>query len=333
MEIMKIDQPRKIESHPLKQTEIPIPMIGPKDILIKIRTCGVCHTDLHVVEGDLPMTTYPRIPGHEIIGIVKDIGPKVTMHTIGSRVGVAWLNSSCSNCKYCKTGKENLCSSAIFTGCTADGGFAEYIAVNEAYAYQIPSLYSDLHAAPLLCAGIIGYRSYKLSDIQPGQRLGLFGFGASAHIVLQIAQAMDCETYVFTRSPNHQSHARELGATWVGNPNQQPPKMLDSAITFAPVGEIVLRALNCVDKGGTLAINAVHLTDIPSFSYDQIYYERTLRSVAHTTREDAIEFLKFAEKTHILTEVNEYSLFEANEALEDLKYSRFSGAAVLRISK
>ncbi|RLI65749.1 MAG: alcohol dehydrogenase [Promethearchaeia archaeon] len=333
MKAMQVTSPKPIEEHPLQMIEKEIPALESNDILVKVRACGVCHTDLHVTEGDLSLCKYPVIPGHEIVGIVEKRGEKATIHEIGSRVGVAWLYSTCNSCPYCQQGKENLCNHSKFTGCSIDGGFAEYIAVNESYAYQLPEKYSDLNAAPLLCAGLIGYRSLKLSELKHGQRLGLFGFGASAHIVLQIAQAWNCETYVFTRSRNHQEHARSLGATWVGTPHDSPPYLLNSAITFAPVGEIVPIALRNLDKGGILAINAVHLSDIPSLPYESLYYERTIRSVAHTTRSDALEFFKIAEEIDIQTEIKEYPLSKANQALEDLKNSRFSGAAVLRVSE
>lgn len=333
MKAMQVVSPKLIAQHPLQLIEIEKPTLGPHEILIKIHTCGVCHTDLHVAEGDLSLCQYPVIPGHEIVGTVEKSGEQAKSHPIGSRVGVAWLYAACHTCSYCRNEKENLCDQAFFTGCSTNGGFAEYIAVNESYAYQLPEKYSDLHAAPLLCAGIIGYRSLKLSGLKPGQRLGLFGFGASAHIVIQIARAWDCNTYVFTRSKNHQAHARELGATWVGSPRDPSPQKLDAAITFAPVGEIVPLALSNLDKGGTLAINAVFLSDIPSFRYESLYQERTIRSVAHVTRADALEFFKIAADIPIQTKVKEFALEDANQALDDLKHSRFSGAAVLRISQ
>lgn len=332
MKAMQIYRQEKVEAHPLRLVEVPTPEIGDEEVLLRVHTCGVCHTDLHEIEGDLPLTQFPRIPGHEVIGRVERRGKKVSLHQVGDRVGVGWLHSTCQNCTFCNRRQENLCDTPQFTGYSVNGGYAEFMKVPQSFAYPIPSCFSNLEAAPLMCAGIIGYRSLKLSNIQPGQTLGLFGFGASAHIVIQIAQAWDCQTYVFTRSENHKQHARDLGATWVGTSKELPPKKLDNAITFAPVGSVVLDALRYLEKGGTVAINAIHLSDIPPISWGHLYYERIIRSVAHTTRQDAREFLAEAEKIGIQTEIHPYALTDANQALEAMKHSEINGAAVLEIS-
>jgi len=334
MKAMVLEKIGHIESNPLKYREIEQRDPGPGEIQVKIKTCGVCHTDLHEVEGDLHLPRVPIIVGHEIIGIVEKIGDNTenTTINIGDRVGIAWLYSTCGKCKYCFNGMENLCVNARFTGYDVNGGYAEVINVPVKFAYKIPNSYHDAEAAPLMCAGIIGYRSLKLSEIKPGQRLGLFGFGASAHIVIQIALSMDCEVYVFTRSKKHQDHAVQLGAAWVGTSKDDPPKPIDSAITFAPAGYIVLDALKCLDRGGTLAINAIHLSDIPPISWNLLYYERKITSVANTTRQDAIEFLELAKRFKIYTTVTTYPLKNANKAIFDMKHSKINGAAVLECS-
>jgi propanol-preferring alcohol dehydrogenase len=331
MEAHVIEYQDKMEDYPLKKVDVLKPIPKSHEIRIKITNCGVCHTDLHEVEGDLVLSNLPRIPGHEIVGIVDVIGDKVKTHQVGDRVGVAWLYSTCGNCKFCKNGLENLCENARFTGYSVDGGYAEYICIEESYAYPIPDVFSSEHAAPLMCAGVIGYRSIHKVGLHPKETLGLYGFGASAHIIIQVAKYWDCEIYVFTRSKNHQNHAKKLGATWIGSPQKNSPIKLDRIITFAPVGEIIPHALKNLEKGGRLAINAVSLTDIPSLSYEKIYYERELVSVAHTTRQDAQDFLKIAAEIPIHTDVVSYPFDNANQALLDLKHSKFNGAAVLDI--
>ncbi|MHA1821646.1 MAG: zinc-dependent alcohol dehydrogenase family protein [Promethearchaeota archaeon] len=318
------------ENKPLKLKDVPIPQINDEEVLIKLRACGVCHTDLHTIEGDIKPPHLPIIPGHEIIGVIEDVGKNVKNFKKGDRVGIPWLYSSCGKCKYCKMGLENLCPDAKFTGFHVNGGYAEYVKVNQNFTYPIPDNYDDVSAAPLMCAGVIGYRSYKLSEIKAGLKLGLFGFGASAHIVIQIANASDIDTYVFTRSKNHQKHALELGAKWVGTSKDTPPDKVDSAIIFAPAGSVVIDALKNLDKAGTLAINAVFMSDIPSIKYYDLYYEKNIKSVANVTPQDARDFLKLASQTQIHTTTTPYPLEKANEANIDMKHSKINGAAVLK---
>jgi len=331
MKAMILREARPIEENPLEAVEVPDPTPGPDEIRIKVRACGVCHTDLHTVEGELDLPRRPVVPGHQIVGVVDQLGVKVTRFRPGDRVGVAWLYSSCGECDFCRRGLENLCDQARFTGLHAYGGYAQYTVVPAAFAYPIPSGFPDLQAAPLLCAGVIGYRSLRLSEIQPGERLGLYGFGASAHVTIQVARHWGCEVFVFTRSEEHKQHARELGAAWVGDARDEPPALLDSAITFAPAGWIVLEALRVLRKGGTVAINAIHLSPIPEMKYSLIYHERTLRSVANLTRQDAEELLQLAAHIPIRTEVEVYPLAEANRVLQRLKDRQVRGAAVLEI--
>ncbi len=331
MKAMVLREARPIDEHPLEAVEVPDPTPGPDEIRIKVRACGVCHTDLHTMEGELALPRLPVIPGHQIVGVVDQLGDHVTRFRLGDRVGVAWLYSSCGQCDFCQRGLENLCDEARFTGLHADGGYAQYTVVPAAFSYPIPSGFPDLQAAPLLCAGVIGYRSLRLSEIQPGQRLGLYGFGASAHVTIQVARHWGCEVFVFTRSEEHKQHARELGAAWVGDARDEPPALLDSAITFAPAGWIVLEALRVLRKGGTVAINAIHLSPIPEMKYSLIYHERTLRSVANMARQDAEELLQLAAQIPIHTEVEAYPLAEANRVLQRLKDRRVRGAAVLEV--
>jgi propanol-preferring alcohol dehydrogenase len=333
MKAMLLPAPAPIGQSPLVLTERPQPDPGPGQIRIRVRVCGVCHTDLHTVEGELNLPKIPVVPGHQIVGIVDALGEGVARFRIGDRVGVPWLHQTCGECSYCRRGDENLCESAQFTGLHVDGGYAEYTLAPAAFAYPIPKVFSDAEASPLLCAGIIGYRALRLSEIQSGQRLGLYGFGASAHIVIQIARHWDCEVYVFTRSESHRELALTLGAAWVGDARDDPGVLLQSSITFAPVGWIVPEALRVLDKGGTLAINAIHMSPIPQMPYDLIYYERTLRSVANSTRQDAEELLQIAAQIPIRTEVHAFPLQEANQALQALKASQIDGAAALHISE
>ena len=331
MKAMVLRKARPIEEKPLEAVEVPAPTPGPDEIRIKVQACGVCHTDLHTVEGELTLPRLPVIPGHQIVGAVDQLGANVTRFRLGDRVGVAWLYSSCGQCDFCRRGLENLCDQARFTGLHADGGYAQYTVVPAAFAYPIPPGFPDLQAAPLLCAGVIGYRSLRLSEIQPGERLGLYGFGASAHVTIQVARHWGCEVFVFTRSEEHRQLARELGAAWVGGARDEPPALLDSAITFAPAGWIVLEALRVLRKGGTVAINAIHMSPIPEMKYSLIYGERTLRSVANMARQDAEELLQLAAQIPIHTEVEVYPLAEANRVLQRLKDRQVRGAAVLEI--
>jgi len=331
MRAMELMSPGPAASSPLGLLELPVPEPGPEEVRIAVRACGVCHTDLHTVEGELDIPKLPIVPGHEVVGVVDKLGEGASKYGMGDRVGVAWLNSTCKKCRFCKSGQENLCKRARFTGFHADGGYEEYMVVGEDYAYPIPEDFSDENAAPLMCAGVIGYRSLRLSDIEPGGNLGLFGFGASAHIVIQIANSMDCDVYVFTRSEEHRELARKLGSVWEGEATETPPERLDSAITFAPEGWVAKEALKKLDRGGTLAINAIHMSPLPEIEYDHLWWERTVRSVANVTRNDATEFMKLAEEIPIKTEVEVFDLEEANDVLVKLKASEIDGAAVLRI--
>lgn len=328
MVLEKID---KIENNPLKLSEIEVPEPSSDEVLIKISVCGICHTDLHIIEGELPQKKLPLIPGHQIVGVIEKTGENVKKLKKGERVGVAWLHSSCGRCKYCLKGMENLCDSPDFTGYTVDGGYAEYVVSREEFTYKIPEDFSDSDSAPLLCAGIIGYRSFKLSNVKNGENLGLYGFGASAHIVLQIAKFLGCKVFVFSRSEKHRKLAEELGADWVGTSKEKPPEELDSAIIFAPVGELYIDALNILRKGGTVASAGIHMSPIPSFPYELLYNERIIRSVANSTRNDAIELLSIASKIPIKTKVEIFPLEEANIALQLLKKGAINGAGVLRI--
>ena len=332
MKAMVLREPGPVEQNPLALSEEPVPELGPEDVLIKVSVCGVCHTDLHTAEGELALPKMPVIPGHQIVGTVAKAGSGVTGFRAGDRVGVTWLNSTCRECEYCRNGLENLCGQARFTGLHADGGYAGFTAAPARYVFAMPAGFSDEQAAPLLCAGAIGFRSLRLCGIRKGQRLGLYGFGASAHIALQVARYRDCDVYVFTRSEEHQKHALELGAVWAGSAQDEPPAKMHGSITFAPAGWIVKEALRALDKGGALAINAVHLSPIPEMPYDLIYHERTVRSVANLTRRDAEEFLKVAAEVPVKTDVETYPLEEANEVLQRLKKSEIRGAAVLKIN-
>jgi propanol-preferring alcohol dehydrogenase len=331
MRAMVLENPDFIENKPLRLKQLDIPAPNNDDLLIKVAYCGVCHTDLHIAEGELKKSKLPLILGHEVIGIIEKVGKNIKEFSEGDKVGVAWIHSSCGVCKYCIRGQENLCTYARFTGYTANGGYAEYMIIPSSFAYKLPKNLNLKNSAPFMCAGVIGFRSLRLSNIQPGQHLGLFGFGASAHIVIQIAKKWNCSVSVFTRSKNHQEHARSLGANWIGSLYESPPDKIDSGIIFAPAGSVVLDALKVLDKGGTLAINAIHMTDIPSISWNLLWEERKIVSIANVTRQDAIEFLNIASSMEIKSEITEYRLEDANNALLDLKTSKFNGAAVLKI--
>ena len=326
---MQLAQFNTIENAPLKEQELNLPEPGPGQLRLRVLTCGVCRTDLHTVEGDIHAPKVPIVPGHQVIGAVDMLGEGVTNIKIGDRVGVPWLHRSCRKCTYCQRGEENLCPQAQFTGYHVDGGFAEFMLAVADYVLPIPDALNINEAAPLLCAGIIGYRSLHKADVHPGEVLGLFGFGASAHLTIQVALHWECEVYVFTRSPYHQRHARKLGAKWVGGLDDSPPAFLDRAVIFAPSGAIVPLALEKIRPGGTLAINAIHMSPIPELDYRLIYGERTLCSVANATFQDGTDFLKIAAEIPIHSTVNLYPLEMANQALEDMKHSRINGEAVL----
>ncbi len=331
MQAMRLSQTGPIAERPLTLMETAVPEPKAGQIRLRVHVCGVCHTDLHTVEGDLNLPRLPITPGHQIVGVVEKVSMANGRYQVGDRVGVAWLNWTCGTCDFCQNGLENLCPQAKFTGLHADGGYAQYAVVDERFAFPLPATFSDEAAAPLLCAGIIGFRSLRLSQIQSGGKLGLYGFGGSAHLAIQVARYWDCEVYVFTRSADHQLHAQALGAVWTGQAQDQSPVALDAAITFAPAGWIVPLALNHLRPGGTLAINAIHMSNIPEMPYATIYGERTVRSVANFTRQDAIEFLDIAAKIPIQSEVTRFPLTAANEALLQLKTSSLRGTAVLNI--
>jgi propanol-preferring alcohol dehydrogenase len=325
----RLYEPSDIGQSPLIVEEAPRPSPSEGEILLKVNCCGVCHTDLHIAVGELRASAYPRIPGHQVIGHVVELGQGVENWAIGERAGVPWLYRTDESCSFCTRGLENLCPNATFTGLDVDGGFAEYMVADAGFALRIPDSIDDESAAPLLCAGIIGYRSLRLSDLQPGERLGLVGFGASAHLAIQVARYWDCEVYVFTRSENHRALARELGAAWAGGVEDEAPAPLDRAITFAPVGHLVPAVLSKLRRGGTLAINAVHMTPIPEMKYETIYGERTLRSVSNMTRRDGHEFLQLAAGIPIEPTTTTYPLDSVNRALQDLAASTLDGAAIV----
>lgn len=331
MQAMVLESPRSIEDDPLILSEVPIPVPGPGQVRLRVHVCGVCHTDLHTVEGEIALPKLPLIPGHQIVGTVDELGDSVSRFKRGDRIGVAWLHSACGHCDFCRRGQENLCAEAQFTGLHVDGGYAQYALAEERFAYPIPQRFSDEEAPPLLCAGIIGYRSLRLSEIKPGENLGLYGFGASAHIALQVARHWGCSVYVFTRGEGHRKLALELGAAWTGSAHDTPPVQMDAGITFAPVGWLVPLALGHLRPGGTLALNAIYMTPLPEMPYATIYEERTLRSVANFTSQDAEEFLQIAADVPIKTEVETFPLSEANQVLQKLKQGQIRGAAALTI--
>ena len=316
---------------PLELTEIPAPIPKKGQLLIKIHACGVCRTDLHVVDGDLKEPKLPLIPGHQIVGTVLDTGQASGHFAFGDRVGVPWLGGSCGECTYCRTGRENLCDKALYTGYQIDGGFAEYCVADERFCFPIPAGYPDVQAAPLLCAGLIGYRALRLTG--DASRIGFYGFGAAAHILTQVARYEKREVYAFTRSDDvsGKEFALRLGAVWAGDSDQLPPVPLDAAIIFAPAGELVPAALRAVGKGGVVVCAGIHMSDIPSFPYSILWGERIVRSVANLTRRDGEEFLALAPKVPVQTEVHPYPLSKANEALDDLRHGKFTGAAVIMI--
>jgi len=317
---------------PLEMRDMPVPEVGPEDILIKVRCCGVCHTDLHVVEHELVEARLPLVPGHEVIGTVERMGEKAGRFAVGQRVGAAWLRSACGACRFCESGRENLCEAALFNGYHADGGYAEYMAVHENFAYAVPGAFGDAEAAPLMCAGIVGYRALVLSEVRPGGVLGLYGFGGSAHIAAQIARHRGVRVFVFTRSADHQRHARTLGAEWAGTAREEPPAKLTNAIIFAPVGGLYLDALRVMDRGGTVVSAGIHMSPIPEMDYGRyLYHERKMLSVANATRRDGEELLAVAAGIPVRTTVKTFPLEAANEALVELKAGRIDGAAVLMI--
>jgi propanol-preferring alcohol dehydrogenase len=314
---------------PLQPVERTIKAPKRGQIVVRVAACGVCRTDLHVIDGDLPNPKPQVIPGHEIIGRVTAVGPGVDNFKVGDRVGIPWLGATCGRCRFCRSGRENLCERPGFTGYTIDGGYAQYTTANASYAFKIPELYSDAEAAPLLCAGLIGYRAWKL--VHEARRLGIYGFGAAAHIVAQLAVFHGQEVYAFTRAGDApaQKLARALGTKWAGASEEKPPQLLDAAIIFAPVGPLVPLALAALDRGGTLVLGGIHMTDIPAMPYALLWGERVIRSVANLTRQDAVEFLKLAPRVPIRPRVTTFDLADANNAIARLRAGKLTGAAVL----
>jgi propanol-preferring alcohol dehydrogenase len=332
MKACLLHAPAPIETNPLKYGDVAMPQPKSGEVLVRVRACGVCRTDLHVIEGELPPRKSPVIPGHQVVGIVEKQGENSRRFGIGDRVGIAWLHRTDGTCEYCRSGAENLCDNPLFTGYSVDGGYAEFIVAPEDFVYTIPEGFPDEQAAPLLCAGIIGFRSLRLSGIKAGGRLGFYGFGAAAHVAIQVALHWGVEVFASTRDARHQKLALELGAAWAGGTFDEPPKKLDAAIVFAPAGEIVPAALKALKKGGVLVLGGIHMSLIPSFSYDLLYQERVIRSVANNTRKDGEDFLRVAAEIPIRTHVQIFPLNEANRALNALKNDAIPGAAVLRVA-
>jgi alcohol dehydrogenase, propanol-preferring len=328
MKAALLAKPAPITDRPLRLEEIAQPQLAPGQVLLKVRACGVCRTDLHITEGELPVRRSPLIPGHQIVGDV--VGGETPELPLGTRVGVSWIGGTDGTCWYCQHDKENLCDQPTFTGYNVDGGYAEYAAARADFVFPLPEALDDLHAAPLLCAGIIGFRSLRVADVQRRERVGLFGFGASAHLAIEVLHAWRCDVYVSTRGESHRKLAESLGAKWVGAETDKPPVELDRAITFAPSGDVVVAALSCLRKGGVVAINAIHLDRMPEFDYDRLLWgERQLRSVANMTRLDARDFLQIAVEIGMRPKVTAFRLDEANEALLAVKRDAIDGAAVL----
>ena len=331
MKACVLQSPAPIETNPLVFTDIPAPTAANGEVLVRVSYCGVCRTDLHVIEGELVPQKSPVIPGHQVIGVVEKLGSGSSRFSLGARVGIAWLHHTDGTCEFCRSGAENLCDHPTFTGYTVDGGYAEYAVASEDFIYAIPEQFPDERAAPLLCAGIIGFRSLRLSGIKPGGKLGFYGFGAAAHVAIQVAMHWNIDVYAATRDARHQRLALELGAKWAGATFAEPPAKLDAAIVFAPAGEIVPAALKALRKGGTLVLGGIHMSPIPSFDYDLLYQERVIRSVANNTRQDGEDFLRVAAEIPIRSHTQLFPLHEANRALNALKNDAIEGAAVLKV--
>ena len=331
MKACVLQSPAPIATNPSVFADVPSPQPGNGEVLVRVSYCGVCRTDLHVIEGELAPRKSPVIPGHQVIGVIEKLGPGASRFSLGARVGIAWLHHTDGTCEFCRSGAENLCDHPTFTGYSVDGGYAEYAAASEDFIYAIPEQFPDEQAAPLLCAGIIGFRSLRLSGIKPGGKLGFYGFGAAAHVAIQVARHWNADVYAATRDARHQKLALELGAKWAGGTFAEPPVKLDAAIVFAPAGEIVPAALKALRKGGTLVLGGIHMSPIPSFDYDLLYQERVIRSVANNTRKDGEDFLRVAAEIPVRMHTELFSLREANRALNALKSDAIEGAAVLRV--
>jgi alcohol dehydrogenase, propanol-preferring len=330
LQALVLSAPAPIELAPLRRESRPVPSPEGDEILVRVHACGVCRTDLHIVEGELPLVRSPIVPGHQVVGHVERMGPDARRFRIGERVGLAWLRRTCGDCVPCRSARENLCESAVFTGYHADGGFADYAVAPEGFAYAIPPVFGDAEAAPLLCAGIIGYRALKRSAVAAGGRLGIFGFGSSAHVTLQVARARGVDVYVCTREASHRELALRLGATWVGAIGDATPVKLDGAILFAPAGDLVPIALRSLDRGGTLALAGIYMTPVPALEYERdLFHERSLTSVTANTRADGEELMAEAARIPIRTETTTFALEDANDALAQLKRGGFAGAGVL----
>ncbi len=331
MKALVLKKPERIEKNPLTLEDVPIPEIGANEILIKVSACGICHTDLHIIEGELTGGKLPVIPGHQITGKVVKVGKAVTGFREGDRVGIPWLYSTCGKCRFCRSEKENLCPEAGFTGYSVDGGYGEYVKISQDFAYPLPESIPDENVAPLLCGGVIGYRAFSLTGPREGDVLGLFGFGASAHIVIQVARFFKERVFVFTRSKKHQKIAEDLGAEWTGTADDKPPESLNAGIIFAPAGELIPKALERLDRGGVLVLAGIHMSPVPEMDYNLLYYERCIKSAANSTRRDVSEFLSLAGRIPVKTEIEVFPLEEANRALQLLKGGRLNMAGVLKI--
>ncbi|MEM3542443.1 MAG: zinc-dependent alcohol dehydrogenase family protein [Candidatus Methanomethylicia archaeon] len=329
---MLLEEQKPIEEKPLKLVDLDFPKLKPDEVLLKVKCCGVCRTDLHIVEGELKAVKLPLILGHQVLGEVVEVGSEVKSELKGRIFGVPWLYWSCGKCKYCLNGFENLCRNALFTGYSVDGGYSEYMIAKASYIHEIPEGLNVLHAAPLLCGGAIGYRAFKMAKVNSGDKLGLFGFGSSAHMILQLAKYLGIEVYVFTRSKDSQQLALNLGASWVGEPRESIEETLDAAIVFAPAGWVAIEALKKLDRGGRLILAGIYMTPIEKINYQDIWLEKEMKSVANVTRNDVKEFLELASKVKIKTKITIYSLEDANEALKSLKYGEHSGSIVLKMS-
>jgi len=326
-----LQAPARIETNPLAFADVPAPTPANGEVLVRVSYCGVCRTDLHVIEGELVPQKSPVIPGHQVIGVVEKLGAGARRFPIGVRVGIAWLHHTDGTCEFCRSGAENLCDHPTFTGYSVDGGYAEYAVAPEDFIYAIPEQFPDEQAAPLLCAGIIGFRSLRLSGIKPGGKLGFYGFGAAAHVAIQVARHWSIDVYASTRDARHQKLALELGAKWAGGTLAESPVQLDAAIVFAPAGEIVPPALKALRKGGVLVLGGIHMSPVPSFDYNLLYQERVIRSVANNTRQDGEDFLRVAAEIPIRSHTQLFALREANRALNALKNDAIEGAAVLKV--
>ena len=326
-----LPRPTPIEQSPLVLSEIEVPKPKEDEVLVQVSACGICRTDLHVTEGELPPKLANVIPGHQVIGRIVGAGSQARRYPAGTRVGIPWLHRTCGKCEFCTRGRENLCPNALFTGWTVNGGYAEYVVAPEQFVYPIPERFTDLEAAPLLCAGIIGFRCLRLADLQSGDTLGIYGFGAAGHVCIQVARHWGMRVLVATREEKHRKLAAELGAEWAGGAYDDPPTPLNAAIIFAPAGELVPAALKNLKRGGTLVLGGIYMSPIPSFSYDLLYWERKIRSVANNTRQDGMDFLRVAAEIPIRTEVHKFPFEQANQALQALKHDGIRGAGVLTV--